>query len=296
MFKSLLKNARLETNTTKDLTPNGELNRLKVSVHNGSIFVRQWDQDFVQANVQVIATGSYVERVEERGADSCWKLEQRGDEVVFEQEQLSFFGLLGGGVHVSVELFVPKQELKTRLDSHNGRIDVQQFAGDLRVTTHNGAIRIEEIVGRVVLDSHNGDVDVEQLDGELEVEVHNGRVEIEHVNGPVKVVTHNGAIKAYECAQQLRLETHNGSIHASHSGPMTESWDIRAGNGGIDVRIPRDSQCGFDIQSKFGKIAGNAIPMQASSVNQRVQFNIGTGGPTLTLETKMGRIEVNHAR
>jgi hypothetical protein len=296
MFKSLLKNAKLETSTTTDLTPSGEFNRLKVNVHNGRIQLRQWEQNHVQANVHIEATGGYAERLEERGTDSCWKLEQRGDEIVFEQVSQTFFGILLGGLSVNVELFVPQQHLKTRLDSHNGRVEVERFAGDVRVTTHNGAIRMEEIVGTLALESHNGDVDVEQLDGDLDVEVHNGRVEIEHVNGRVKVETHNGKIGVYECSQQLSLHTHNGAIKASTSGPLTESWDIRAGNGGIDVRIPHDNQVGFDIQSKMGKIAGDAIPLQTNAINQHLEYNIGNGGPTLKMETQMGRIEVNYVR
>ncbi|MGZ4107610.1 MAG: DUF4097 family beta strand repeat-containing protein [Tumebacillaceae bacterium] len=296
MFKSLLKKARVETNTVKDLTLTEELKRLRVHLHNGKILLRQWEQEFVQAHVHVEATGGYAERLEGQGTDVCWTLEQRGNELVFEEASLSMFDMIIGSLTVNVELFVPKQHLSGRVESHNGRVQIEQFAGDLRVTTHNGALRLTEIVGSADVKSHNGNVEVEQVDGDLSVEVHNGRIEIERVNGRVKASTHNGKISASECSEQLTLETHNGAIEAKSSQAPTARWDIRTGNGAIDVELARDAQVEFDIETAFGKISGDVVPLQSNAIHQRVKFSTGNGGPTMCLESKMGAIRINTFR
>jgi DUF4097 and DUF4098 domain-containing protein YvlB len=292
MLKALLGLGMTKQDETKtaELTPVGEVNRLKFHLHNGELALHQWDQPHVSAEVRVRIKGD-----EHSPMEDFWSLRQVGSEIVFEQEQSNKW-LFGPHVRVDVRLHMPAGFIQANVKTHNGSVEIDQFHGDIKALAHNGSIRIVDVEGNVQAHSHNGQVEVLRIDGNLNVTSHNGKIELEKVTGHVNAETHNGQIQAQDCAQGVSLSTHNGAIQVQQNTPIQGAWDLVTHNGGIKCSVPRDTDATYKLHTNSGKISGDALPVQTTGYAQKMTVTTGAGTHLIDLHTKSGNIEVRQNR
>lgn len=292
MLKALLGLGMIKQDETKtvELTTVGEINRLKLHVHNGELALHQWDQPHISAEVHVRVKGD-----EHTPMENFWTLRQMGSEVTFEQE-LTNNWFFGPHVRVDVRMYVPVEIMQANVKTHNGRVEVDLFNGDVKVLTHNGAIRIADIEGNVQAHTHNGQIEALRIDGDLTMSSHNGKLDIDKVTGNLNATTHNGQIQICDCAENVTLNTHNGSIQAQQNVPIQNSWDLVTHNGSIQCSVPGYTDATYKLHTSSGRISGDALPVQTSGYAQKMTVTTGKGTHLIELHTKSGNIEVRQNR
>jgi DUF4097 and DUF4098 domain-containing protein YvlB len=146
-------------------------------------------------------------------------------------------------------------------DRH-GRMEVEYTLTVPRFATIDG---VELVNGDLLIDGVEGDVEADTVNGEIVVRGASGEIELETVNGGIELELGAGPTR------EVSLSSVNGTIEVFLGG----SADIRAET--VNGTIRND----FGIEVKKGKYVG-------SSMNG----SVGSGGPTVDLETVNGGIRV----
>lgn len=146
--------------------------------HNGAIVVRGDGTDIAVA-VELTAYGDSQEAAEEQLR--ALRVEQRvTDGVLVLHGSAVEAPTWGPSPSFAFTLSVPR-ELALTLTSHNGRIEVDDVAGDVALCTHNGKVEARLASRNIDIEAHNGDIEltaegVDAVSGRAMS--HNGAVEV----------------------------------------------------------------------------------------------------------------------
>jgi Toastrack DUF4097 len=215
--------ARELEETFKKVIPVEMAKRLTLDNRNGSIEVRSWDRD----EIEVIA----YKKVRADNRDTAERLMEElkitvidhSDEIEvitdYPDRGSSYNGgflswLMGGfgnrSYSVSYVIRVP-QKFDLDISSTNGRLEVLDCNGRLRLETTNGKIIADDVSGSVRCKTTNGSIKVTMMDVKEEDEM--------------SFTSTNGSIKLYlpnQINAEIRARTTNGSI--SCDLPITEEY------------------------------------------------------------------------
>jgi hypothetical protein len=188
---------------------------LGVKNSNGRIDLKAWDKNeiLIIAHIRVEGDNSDAEKIMDRIEI---EVEQNGDNIFVETMLPSglnkstgllswLFGRSPWSVSVDYEITVP----------HNS---------DLNLRTSNGRISIEEVAGNIRLSSTNGKINAKKVSGAVTCETTNGKViaEFSEINTREELIfkTTNGSIKVYlpeDFGGYADLKTTNGRINSDFS-------------------------------------------------------------------------------
>src|SRR5271165_2882337 len=87
----------------------------------------------------------------------------------------------GGGVRYTIR--VPKKMVLDRIQSSNGRIQVENLDGNARLRTSNGAIQVTDIKGELSAETSNGRIEIRGLEGNGSLHTSNGPIDAEASHG-----------------------------------------------------------------------------------------------------------------
>lgn len=121
----------------------------------------------------------------------------------------------------------------------------------------------------------------------------NSDITVTGVRGPVDLDIVNGSITATGLAANARLDSVNGSLRAEFASlaGVTEV-KLDSVNGSVSVILPKDAGARIDADTVNGRISVDQ-PVKLGKVGRRTfSGQIGTGGPTIRLETVNGSISI----
>jgi len=105
----------------------------------------------------------------------------------------------------------------------------------------------------VQVDTSNGEVGVAGIDGEIDLSVSNGVIHVADVSGSLAARGERSDIVVESASVEADLETQIGDI--AFSGRLVgPEHRIHASNGGIDLRIPADSEIRIQAEAVTGRI------------------------------------------
>jgi hypothetical protein len=127
---------------------------------------------------------------------------------------------------------------------------------DVRGATSNGAIKLSA-VGEVDVQTSNGRIELEEVAGDVAAETSNGRIVGRDLNGDgVRVSTSNGAIELeLGEPQDVEARTSNGAI-TLEVPPETYRVSTETSNGSTDIQVANDADGRFslDLRTSNGSI------------------------------------------
>jgi hypothetical protein len=230
---------------------------LRVTTDDGSVTIRPWDQNRIDA--RVITTGWRIAPGEVKIHEV-----QTGDRVEIEvRVPQHFWGWHGGGFHqrsIRVELQVPR-ELTANVKTGDGAIHISGVRGDLRLNTGDGNIE--------------GDT----LDGSLEARTGDGHVRVRGRFDNLNVTTGDGGID---------VDVDRGSKIAG------AGWRVATGDGGVRVNLPPDLAADVDIRTGDGHISMDMpLLMQSGQVkDNHLHGKLNGGGGSLNVRSGDGGIRI----
>ena len=135
---------------------------------------------------------------------------------------------------------------------------------DLSLKANNGGLTISDVRGQIHFDANNGGVHLKRVFGDVSGATVNGGIQVELA----------GAIWD---GRQMELSTHNG---------------------GVTVTMPAQYSARIQAETGMGRIQSDfPVPAQnsPSGRNQRLDFNVGAGGPPIHITTGNGGIRLKRA-
>lgn len=128
------------------------------------------------------------------------------------------------------------------------------------------------------LHTMNGGIDLTRLDGDLHFRTTNGGVSLDRLSGDV------------------RGETVNGGLNISLAGERWQGHGLHAEttNGGVDLRVPENYSAHLETGTVNGGIEVNFPITIQGEIKNRLNTDLGTGGPTIHAQTVNGGVTISH--
>jgi len=142
------------------------------------------------------------------------------------------------------------------------------------------------------VESHNGGIDVEGVAGDVKAITHNGAVVTSTANGSLTVETHNGRIETAYSGPSITLASYNGGVSADLSGCGSVVGDIRTHNGGIRVTVGPSTASEIDCETNNGGIHADSTINVRKVSQRRLKATLGAGGSPLKVRSYNGGIHL----
>lgn len=171
------------------------------------------------------------------------------------------------------------EQLKT-IDMHEevsaDRVSIDGSTRGLNIRTSrriNYTIKVPKTIA-VTLDSSNGDITVTGLTGAFRASASNGRITGNDLHGSAHASTTNGVIA-------LTMTEVTGDVSAETT------------NGQVTVTVPRNTNASLSARVTNGAISHENLDLQVTeSSRRRLDGRLGTGGPSIRVETTNGAVRV----
>jgi len=129
---------------------------------------------------------------------------------------------------------------------------------------------------------------------DLNLKATNGGLSITEVRGNIRFETMNGGVHLKGVAGDVDGKTTNGGVHIELAGSR---WDgakleVRTVNGGINLSMPQNYSAHFETATENGHV-NIGVPMTVhGEIGKRIVTDLGSGGPTIHVETTNGGVNL----
>jgi DUF4097 and DUF4098 domain-containing protein YvlB len=249
--------------------------QLSVTNQSGEVHVRVWDRtqirvtaEYDRARVEVTATGN---RVSVRS--STW----RGDNDV------SYAISVPSGTAVEVN----GVSTDVTVSGVCGEVTIQTVSGEVTASCLTGDASIQSVSGDVALTDVRGAVDVGSTSGEVVVRGARGDVTAHAVSGDLTLEDITGS--------QVSGETVSGDL--SYGGRIADAgrYHFQSHSGDVTLRIAGTVNATVEVSTFSGDLESDfpvQLPPGTRVSAHEWQFQLGTGGARIKLESFSGTIEL----
>lgn len=279
------------TDWTKSYTVAGRAT-VKVDTNDGSVRVTTSDTKTVQFRVEY----------EGYELDKNLHIEanQSGDSVELIARTSGHWGISLGWGHnrrLHIEVQMPRQ---ADLDAHtgDGSVEAASIEGNVKVYTGDGSIRANTLSGTIDLHTGDGSINVDTLKGSLRLHSGDGSIEARDLDGKLDADSGDGHIRVAGRFDELSLKTSDGSVDArvQAGSKMNSGWNIRTGDGSVDLSLPADLQANIDASTGDGHISlGMPLTVEGTYKTSEIHGKMNGGGQSLTIHTGDGSIRLSKA-
>jgi DUF4097 and DUF4098 domain-containing protein YvlB len=201
---------------------------------NGPVRISTWDKHEYSVDLFIEAGGSSLRDAERNLEDLYVNVVETATE---DQKRL--------------ELVVEKKTDAWRYYSVSIDVKLPNAASmDLYVASKNGGIQINKLSGsKANLFTNNGYLTLEEVQyNEITGKTSNGHLTVRNVKADeVNMQTSNGRIEGSLEGANVALKTSNGKIYLNLPCTIDGSYKLNTSNGGIEVKVPRLGEIGFDL-------------------------------------------------
>ena len=199
------------------------------------------------------------------------------------------------GVRMSIR--VPHKALLDLISTSNGKIQVGDVDGRVRLHTSNGGVRISRVKGEVEARTSNGTIDAQDVDGNANLHTSNGSIRADATHGSFEAITSNGSITARlsdpETSWPVRAESSNGHIELTLDGKLPE---LRAStsNSSILLRLPASPNARVRARTSHASVISDFDELVSDGGRRHSEMHgtLGSGGPLLDLASSNGSIKI----
>ncbi|HUU35144.1 MAG TPA: DUF4097 family beta strand repeat-containing protein [Vicinamibacterales bacterium] len=162
-------------------------------------------------------------------------------------------------------------------------------------------VRVEPIAPRVRLGSHKVTFIVKVPDGvHVNLRTVNGGVRLENVGGEVRAASTNGGVRGRVAAASfVEASTTNGGVDLELTGVLAPEGRLMltSVNGGIQLKVPEDTQAQVRARCTNGRIRVNDLPFVAEGEQnrRRVDGTLNGGGARIELQTTNGGVSLSRS-
>lgn len=133
--------------------------------------------------------------------------------------------------------------------------------------------------------------------GDLTLKAHNGGIAISDVRGNIRFDTMNGGVSLKRLAGNVEGKTMNGGLSIELAGSRWDGnkLDARTTNGGVNITMPENYSAHFETATVNGHLNFSFPLTVRGEINRSLSTDIGSGGPTIHVETTNGGVNVKRA-
>src|SRR5271165_394611 len=245
--------------------------RVRVQTDDGA--VRVSTGDIKQVEIRVVYSGYTLDK------NLRVSTSQNGDSVEVVAKTMGNWGFHWGTNHTNlrVEVHMPK-DADLEVASGDGSVEADSINGSLDIKTGDGHITVQGAKGDVRLHAGDGSIEGRDLDGKVDASSGDGHINIE------------GRFDS------LTIRTGDGSVTARARGgsKVQSEWNIKTGDGSVDLELPGELQANLDASTHDGHISlGIPVTVEGVFSSSRVNGKMNGGGPAIVVRTGDGSIHLS---
>jgi DUF4097 and DUF4098 domain-containing protein YvlB len=278
------------TDWTKSYTVSGRAN-VRIDTNDGSVRVTTSDSKSVDF------------RVEYEGYEMDKSLhveaKQNGDQVELVARVTGHWGFSWGGrgrkLHIEVRM---PQNADFNAHTGDGSVEASAINGNVTVETGDGSIHANALTGTIDFHTHDGSINVDTLKGDIKLHTGDGSIEARQLDGKLDADSGDGHVRVAGRFDSLLIHTGDGSVDTRvlPGSKMAGSWNIRTGDGSVDLSLPGDFQANIDASTGDGHISvGLPVTVEGTFSNSQLHGKMNGGGQSLTVHTGDGSIRLSKA-
>jgi Putative adhesin len=133
--------------------------------------------------------------------------------------------------------------------------------------------------------------------GDLNLKANNGGISIMDVQGNIQFDTRNGGVTLKRLGGDVQGQTMNGGLNVELAGSRWDGTklDARTTNGGVNIAMPQNYSAHFETATVNGHLNLNIPITVHGEISRALSTDIGSGGPTIHVETTNGGVNVKPA-
>jgi hypothetical protein len=231
---------------------------LDIDTFDGRVEVSTWDRSEVVVLVEKLA-------IDKAAAENIVvQMNQEGDRITVSARDTrgNRFHFPFDSTSARITITAPANS-SVDASTGDGRVDIRDVTGPVRVRTGDGSIRLSGV---------RGDVDASSGDGSIVVD---------------------GVI------QRLKARSGDGSVRvrAAPGTTVTSGWNIDTGDGSVTVDVPDGFSAQLDATTGDGRVAVRDLPFDGEQRHNRqsARGRIGEGGGSITIRSGDGSIVVRRS-
>jgi len=123
----------------------------------------------------------------------------------------------------------------------------------------------------------------------------NGGIAITNVEGAIHADTTNGGLTLNDLAGDVHATTVNGGLDVTLDGHQWQGSGLfaKSTNGGVSVKAPDHYSAHLIARTVNGGISVDLPTTSKGSTHNRIETDIGQGGPTIHFETTNGGVSIS---
>ncbi|TLS38523.1 DUF4097 family beta strand repeat-containing protein [Pseudalkalibacillus caeni] len=208
------------------------LKKLDISLRNGEIVLKPWDQNEVKVECEanVYRVSSEEEAKEKFLNEASFRVYD--DRFSFKIDRAD--------IKATTTVYLPESDYDdVRLKTFNGDITGETIQANLfKTKAANGRITFKKLEAR-----------------DIEIEAANGAILIEDGEGEIcELETGNGAITIKGKFNEIDAQSLNGAIRATVTEPLSGKGEFKTLNGSINVILPKGMAVKGDLKSSIGSV------------------------------------------
>ena len=132
---------------------------------------------------------------------------------------------------------------------------------------------------------------------DLDLKTVNGGISISGVRGNIRFTAKNGGVSLKRVAGDVEGTTQNGGLAVELAGNHWDGnkLDVRTVNGGVNVSMPQNYSAHLETATTNGNLNVDFPMTVHGEIGKTLVTDIGSGGPTIHIETKNGGVNVKRA-
>jgi DUF4097 and DUF4098 domain-containing protein YvlB len=205
-------------------------------------------------------------------------------------------GQNGNTVHFSLK---EKAHAGIRINWHSEsvKVVVETPANlTLEARTSDGGLRADGLHGDLSLDSSDGKQDLEDLSGHLKVQTRDGGVRLRGGRGTLEARGIDGSQEISGAFDALQVSSSDGSLSVEllPGTRLQASSRIETKDGSLAVRVPRDLAVEFDVATRDGRISSDLqLTMNGYDGDRHeLRGTMNGGGPLLAIKSSDGSVRL----
>lgn len=238
-------------------------------------------------NAQI--TGTDIPMVRAAGVEDV-DLVPQGDQIIIRRNPDHAMGWLEGSS--SLKISVP---VDSSVEAHGrwGDLDVENVHGPINITNGRaGVLQLKNVSRTVRYQDPRLTLRVEGVPGDARIAA--GEFTANNITGPVMLNARSHDVHLFGFTQALELTLQRGDVELRPGGTVPK-MDVHTHSGNIDLALPAGATFDLKASTDRGEVRneyGPALTVNASRRGGEIVGNVG-GGPSLTLETDRGAINVS---
>lgn len=180
--------------------------------------------------------------------------------------------------------------------SSSGTVDGESVEADsVSIESSSGVLRFDELLAtKITIKTSSGGATVESVAGDVVADLSSGSLSLDFRGrrGSARVRSSSGGVEILGLDGSANIDVSSGNITVDFAR-LREDSRIEASSGDVRVTLPSNADLDLDLDSSSGRISVDfPVTVQGSMDDDELQGRVGSGGPTLEVDTSSGRIAI----